>query len=156
MIQVREATRADISVIAAYQVAMAFESEGMPLEPETVIKGVNALMDDPGKGIYYVAYEDTSSSGTLLGTLLVTREWSDWRNGWVLWIQSVYTIPASRRQGVYTALYTHIRDMVLHDDGLRGIRLYADKSNARAQAVYRRLGMTDEHYTTFEWMKAPN
>ena len=84
---------------------------------------------------------------------MITYEWSDWRNGMVWWIQSVYTVPEFRRRGIYAALYAHIRAQVEPDPAIRGIRLYVDNRNASAQEVYARLGMEGEHYRVFEWMK---
>ena len=88
-----------------------------------------------------------------VGSLLTTFEWSDWRDGTILWIQSVYVLPAFRRKGIYSRLYEHIRAMVVDHPGLQGIRLYADKRNTGARQVYQKLGMTSDHYITFEWLK---
>ena len=118
-------------------------------EPETAGNGVAAVLSDSSKGCYYVAEKE----GKLLGSLLTTFEWSDWRNGTVLWIQSVYVIPEYRRKGVYSSLYSHVRQMVLNDNGLKGIRLYAEKSNLAAHKAYKKLGMNADHYITFEWLK---
>ncbi len=146
---IRKADTPDIPALAACQVAMAKESEGMVLDLATVTCGIGAIVDDPGKGTYYLAFDIDK----LAGMLLITREWSDWRNKWVFWIQSVYTLPAYRRKGIYTALYRYIQEMVLRSPDVCGIRLYADKNNVRAITTYRLLGMSDEHYATFEWMK---
>lgn len=146
---IRPAVPDDVPVMARYQVAMAMESEGMVLDYDTVRLGTLAILDDASKGTYYVAEKD----GRLVGSLLITKEWSDWRNRWIWWIQSVYTVPDCRRQGVYSALYSYVKKKVEAADDISGLRLYADKNNVNAQRAYRQLGMTDEHYTTFEWMK---
>ena len=149
MFIVREARPQDISVIANFQLAMAWETEKLELDPEVVPFGVKAVFEDSSKGVYYVADMD----GEIVGSLLTTFEWSDWRNGTVLWIQSVYVKPGYRRRGIYSRMYSHLREKVMNDPNLRGIRLYADVSNHMAHKVYEALGMISEHYKTYEWMK---
>jgi ribosomal protein S18 acetylase RimI-like enzyme len=146
---VREAIHDDARIIAAFQLAMASETEQLMLDPDVVDKGVGAVFDDPGKGKYYV----TEINGEVIGSLMTTFEWSDWRNGTVLWIQSVYILPQFRRKGSYRKMYLFLQEKVLADQNLRGIRLYVDKSNTRAQTTYQDLGMNADHYQTFEWMK---
>lgn len=149
-IKVRPGLLFDIDVIADYQVKMAFETEnGLKLDPPTVNLGVTAVMDDPSKGKYWLAEVD----GKVVGCLLTVPEWSDWRNGTVLWIHSVYVHPDFRKYGVYKALYAHLKQMVTESKELRGLRLYVDKTNLNAQKVYEALGMSGEHYHLFEWMK---
>ena len=139
----------DVQTIADFQVHMAFETEGMKLDPPTVLKGVQAVIDDPSKGKYWVA-EDGKQ---VVGCLLTVPEWSDWRNATVLWIHSVYVIPSSRKLGVYRALYERVRQHVEENpSSYRGIRLYVDKTNEAAKTVYGKLGMNGEHYQLFEWM----
>lgn len=128
---------------------MAFETEELELDRGVLTSGVDAVFADPARGRYYVAEEE----GRVIGSLMITYEWSDWRNGMVWWIQSVYVIPEWRRRGIYAGLYTHVRVMV-EQSTVRGIRLYVDKRNVPAQEVYTRLGMNGEHYLVFEWMKA--
>ena len=149
MIIVREGKPQDISIIANFQLAMAWETEKLELDPEVVPKGVEAVFADSSKGVYYVADLD----GEIVGSLLTTFEWSDWRNGTVLWIQSVYVKPGHRRKGIYSQMYSYLREKVMNDSLLRGIRLYADVSNQKAHKVYEALGMNAEHYKTYEWMK---
>lgn len=149
-IHIRPGLLFDIDVIADFQIKMAFESEGMKLDPPTVEKGVSAVIDDPSKGKYWLAEID----GEVAGCLLTIPEWSDWRNGTVLWIHSVYTKPEYRKKGVYKALYSHLREMVEGSVDLRGLRLYVDKTNTSAQKVYEALGMNGEHYHLYEWMKS--
>ena len=148
-VRFRDAARADAPAIAEFQVAMARETEDVALDREILAHGVAAVFDDPSHGRYYVA----ESSGEVIGSLLITYEWSDWRNGMVWWIQSVYVLPAFRGRGVYAGLYAHIKAIVEPDPSIRGIRLYVDNRNTAAQQVYTRLGMEGEHYKVFEWMK---
>jgi GNAT superfamily N-acetyltransferase len=143
----------DLETIADFQLRMARETEGLELDPAIVIRGVAAVLADPAKGSYWVAERDDRGIGNIVGSLLTTFEWSDWRNGTVLWIQSVYVVPGERGRGVYRALYEHLRRRVEDDPGLKGLRLYVDRRNAAAQEVYERLGMTREHYELFEWLK---
>ena len=114
-----------------------------------VERGVEAVLLDNSKGQYYVAELD----GKILSSLLTTYEWSDWRNGTILWIQSVYVLPEFRRKGVYRKMYMYIKNLVLKDERLNGIRLYADKLNFTAHKTYESLEMSPDHYITFEWMK---
>jgi GNAT superfamily N-acetyltransferase len=108
-----------------------------------------AVLNDSHKGEYFIAELDDEP----VGCLLTLPEWSDWRNGTVLWIHSVYVIPPLRGSGVYRQLYLHLKEKVMADQSLRGLRLYVDKTNQKAQTVYAKLGMTKEHYELFEWMK---
>ncbi|MFO7932684.1 MAG: GNAT family N-acetyltransferase [Bacteroidales bacterium] len=146
---VRKANKEDISSIVQFQLAMAEETENIELNHPTVEKGVTAVLNDPAKGRYYVAEEN----GKVIGSLLTTYEWSDWRNGTVLWIQSVYILPAFRRKGIYSNMYSHLKNLVLKTGNLNGIRLYANKKNKAAHKTYQKLGMSQEHYITFEWLK---
>jgi len=146
---IREARRDDAGTIIEFQLAMARETEELTLDREILTRGVSALFDHPSLGRYFVA----ESEGRVIASLMITYEWSDWRNGMVWWIQSVYTIPELRRRGVYATLYNHIRAQVEPDPNIRGIRLYVDTRNVGAQEVYSRLGMEGEHYKVFEWMK---
>ena len=148
MVHYREAVPADASTIIEFQLAMARETEDLELDRGILTAGVNAVFADPALGRYYIAQDD----GRVIGSLMITYEWSDWRNGMVWWIQSVYVIPEFRRRGVYAGLYAHVKSMV-EQSTVRGIRLYVDKRNVPAQDVYTRLGMNGEHYLVFEWMK---
>jgi len=146
---IRPARPEDAAALVNFQILMARETEDLELDRPTVEQGVAAVFADPGKGEYWLAEEE----GRLLGGLLVTFEWSDWRNGTVLWVQSVYVLPEARGRGIYRRLYEHLRARVASAPDLRGIRLYVDKRNSAAQRVYERLGMTREHYELFEWLK---
>lgn len=148
-ITIRPGLLFDIDVIADFQVKMAWETEKMKLDPPVVNKGVAAVFDDPSKGKYWLA----EVKGEVVGCLLTVPEWSDWRNGTVLWIHSVYVKPDFRKHGVYRKLYSHLKEMVQTSTDLRGLRLYVDKTNGPAQKVYESLGMSGEHYHLYEWMK---
>ena len=146
---IRAATPDDIPVIIDFQQKMAWETERVKLDPEVLAAGVKNLFQDINKGKYYVAEEN----GAVVGSLMTTYEWSDWRNGTVLWIQSVYIIQSHRGKGIYKKMYEYIQEMVKKSPDLRGVRLYVDKTNKPAQQVYEKLGMNGEHYQVFEWMK---
>jgi GNAT superfamily N-acetyltransferase len=139
----------DVDTIAKFQIQMALETENLKLDPSIVQLGVSAVLDDPTKGKYWVA----ELEGRIIGCLLTIPEWSDWRNGTVLWIHSVYVEPKHRRSGVFRALYLHLKNNVLYSSDLRGLRLYVDKTNLVAQKVYTELEMNREHYHLYEWMK---
>ena len=149
MIDIRPAREEDSAFIVASQIRMAAETEGVQLDRATVERGVRAVFDDPARGRYYLAELD----GEPAGCLLTIPEWSDWRNGTVLWIHSLYVSPQHRRRGVFRAFYDHLRKMVAADESLRGLRLYVDKTNTRARKTYEAMGMDGGHYQTFEWMK---
>jgi GNAT superfamily N-acetyltransferase len=148
-VKIRPGLFYDIDVLAQLQVQMAWETEEFKLDPPTVTLGVQAVIDDPSKGKYWIAEMD----GKVAGCLLTVPEWSDWRNGTILWIHSVYVLPAYRGKGLYKALYEHVQNLVKTDGKTyKGIRLYVDKRNTTAQEVYNKLGMNGEHYQLFEWM----
>jgi ribosomal protein S18 acetylase RimI-like enzyme len=130
---------------------MALETEGAELDRRIVSQGIKSLLDDPHKATYFVA-EFEGVKG-IVGCLMITDEWSDWRNGWVWWIQSLYVLPEFRNKGVFTALFEHVWTIVDSTSDVKGIRLYVDKRNTRAQEVYKSIGMTGEHYITYELMK---
>lgn len=146
---VREARTSDIPSLLDFQLKMALETENVQLEIQPLTQGMNKLFRDPGKGKYYVAEE----KGEVIGCLMTTYEWSEWRCGTILWIQSVYVAATWRNKGVFKLMYQHVHQLVSDDPDLKGIRLYVDKTNEIAQKVYRGLGMNGEHYTVFEWMK---
>lgn len=135
----------DTASIAQFQVDMAMESEGTALDHELVLKGVAAAMADEYKGTYIVA----RANGEAIGSLLLTREWSDWTNRWYWWIQSVYVKPEYRGKGAYRAMYAKVKEMA-KEQGIAQIRLYVDKTNYPAQKVYQKLGMAECHYYMYE------
>jgi GNAT superfamily N-acetyltransferase len=145
----RLANAQDAPTLVEFQLAMALETEGYHLDRATCERGVKAVFDVPTRGTYYVA----ETLGELVASTLIIPEWSDWRNGEVWWIHSVYARPEFRKKGVFKGLYRHIQSQVEKDPNLRGLRLYVEKKNTSAESVYRALGMSDEHYKLFEWMK---
>lgn len=148
-LHIRPGEPADAATIVDFQLRMAHETEELGLDPQTLSRGVAAVFADPGKGRYWIA----ERGGAIVGCLLTTFEWSDWRNGVILWIQSVYVVPEERGRGVYRALYERVRRLLDESPELKGIRLYVEKRNTAARQVYERLGMTREHYDLFEWLK---
>jgi len=153
MIVIRKAIPSDSQQIVSFQLSMAMETENLVLEPLVVSKGVDAVFLDSTKGNYYVAIIDNK----IVGSLMTTYEWSDWRNGRVLWIQSVFVEAQNRGKGIYKKLYEHVKELVRQNDtDFRGIRLYVDKTNSIAQQVYAKLGMENHHYEMYEWMDSQN
>jgi GNAT superfamily N-acetyltransferase len=142
---VRPAQPDDLPSLVEFNRAMAWETEALVLDLARLSAGVRAVLDDPANGHYLVA----ERAGAAVGSLMVTFEWSDWRNARFWWIQSVYVAPDARRQGVYRALYAATRDAA-RDAGACGLRLYAEVHNTRAHETYRALGMRDGHYGVFE------
>jgi ribosomal protein S18 acetylase RimI-like enzyme len=149
MISIRLANEGDTEAIVEFQLKMALESESLELDHETLENGVHAVFLDPQKGKYFLAVDDDM----IIASLMLTPEWSDWRDQWVMWVQSVYVEPKYRRQGVFKMMYEHIRKIVQQDDNTAGLRLYVDVSNKNAVEVYKAIGMDGDHYTVFEWMK---
>lgn len=143
---VRRAIPADALTISDFNVAMALETERLALDPERVLKGVRALLEDPAKGFYLVAESDA----VLVGQMMITFEWSDWRNATFWWIQSVYVPPQYRRRGVYKRLHQHAVAEATRCGDVCGLRLYVERKNDTAQKVYRSLGMRSAFYDMFE------
>jgi ribosomal protein S18 acetylase RimI-like enzyme len=148
MISIRKAKPEDALSIIDFQLKMAWETEQLALVPEIVTKGVTAVFADPSRGQYWVA-ED---SGNVVASLLITYEWSDWRNTIVWWFQSVYVLPDYRRKGIFRSMYSCIKNES-DRQGVAGLRLYVETNNKRAQKTYESLGMQSEHYTMYEWLK---
>ena len=144
---IREAVAEDRDWLADCAVAMALETEHKVLDPGVVREGVGAGIADPAKARYFVA---VGADGTRAGTLMLTREWSDWRNGDWWWIQSVYVVPGQRRRGVFAALYRHAEALARQTPGVAGLRLYVERSNAAARRTYAALGMVDAGYDILE------
>jgi ribosomal protein S18 acetylase RimI-like enzyme len=147
--RIRLARRRDAPAIIAFNRAMALETEAKLLFPEVIGAGVRRLLARPASGFYVVA----ERSGEAIGALLVTKEWSDWRNGDFWWIQSVYVRPEFRRRGVYKRLYRHLRALAATKRAVCGFRLYVERNNRRAHATYRASGMERTHYLVFEQLK---
>jgi GNAT superfamily N-acetyltransferase len=138
------------SAIVEFQTKMAWETEGLQLSHDTLSAGVLAVLKDRQKGVYWLAQFGNQVIGSML---LVLSEWSDWRNGEVLWIHSVYVVPDFRGRGIFAKLYNTLKELVQKDENLKGLRLYVDKSNRSAHQIYTHLGMNQDHYSLFEWLK---
>ncbi|MGC2239011.1 MAG: GNAT family N-acetyltransferase [Pyrinomonadaceae bacterium] len=145
---IRLAQREDAPALVEFNQAMALETEGKRLDSDILQSGVEAVFGDEKKGFYVVA----ESEDKIIGGLMVTFEWSDWRNNWFWWIQSVYILPDARRRGIYTLLYEFVKQKAEKAGNVCGFRLYVEKENARAQKVYEKLGMEQSHYLMFEEM----
>jgi len=143
---VRRATMSDLSVIVAFNAALAFETENKRLDEPTLRRGVEAALSDGRHCAYFVA----EIADTVAGQTMITFEWSDWRNRWFWWIQSAYVRPEDRGRGVFKALYEHIYDACRAAPDTAGLRLYVEKNNARARETYLRLGMSQASYDMFE------
>ena len=143
---IRPASAEDAGNIAKFNNQLAEETEGKTLDPARLEPGVAALLANSAWGRYFIA----EIGGETVGQLMITYEWSDWRNGLFWWIQSVYVTPAARRTGVFTALYEHVKTLAREDARVCGIRLYVERGNQRAQATYANLGMLDTGYRVME------
>jgi ribosomal protein S18 acetylase RimI-like enzyme len=145
-ITVRPATPDDIAFLVHGNAQMALETENLSLDMDRLRRGVHAVFDDPSRGFYLIA----EVNGTRAGQMMITCEWSDWRNGVFWWIQSVYTVPELRRRGVFHALYAQTTALAQQNGSVCGLRLYVDVHNLHAQATYRRCGMHETAYRLFE------
>jgi GNAT superfamily N-acetyltransferase len=145
--RVRDATPADLDTLVAFNRAMARETEGRDLDADLLRTGTDAVLRDPARGRYLVV-ED--GDGAPLGQLLITTEWSDWRNGWFWWIQSVYVRPEARGRGVYRRLHREVERLARDRGNVVGLRLYVATENRAAQAVYAAVGMSAADYRMFE------
>jgi ribosomal protein S18 acetylase RimI-like enzyme len=143
---IRPATAADAAIITHFNTLLATETEQISLDQDRLRKGVEALLRDPTKGFYVVAERNTA----IVGQLMITYEWSDWRNGVFWWIQSVYVEKAARGTGVFKALFDHVQTLAKSSANVCGLRLYVEKSNDRAKKTYERLAMHLSHYEMYE------
>ena len=143
---IRAATLRDRDVIARFNIEMALETEGKRLDPATVARGVTGLFEKAERGFYLLAERDRQ----VIGQLMVTFEWSDWRDGNFWWIQSVYIVPSERRTGVFRALYDSVLANARRSANVCGLRLYVDADNHSAQRTYQSLGMNEAHYRLYE------
>ncbi|MGS2722901.1 N-acetyltransferase family protein [Porticoccus sp. GXU_MW_L64] len=146
MVSIRLASEGDRDNLVAFNCAMALETEGKTLDRDTVTAGVATLLQRPEMGFYLVAEQ----AGEALASLMVTSEWSDWRNGLFWWIQSVYVSPRHRRRGIYRQLYQAVQQRASEQGDVCGFRLYVEKHNRRAQQTYRALGMEETVYQMYE------
>jgi len=149
MIQIHRANKEHIDHIVDFQIKMAAETEDLHLDKNIVRSGVFHIFENDNKGYYLIA----RLNERIIASLLVLYEWSDWRNGSVIWVHSVYVLPDYRMKGIFSQMFEQLRQDVISDDTLKGIRLYVDKANKNAQDVYTKLGMNDQHYNLFEWLK---
>jgi ribosomal protein S18 acetylase RimI-like enzyme len=140
---------ADAKVIADFQLAMAWETEKLKLDPNTVIKGVSHIIANPVVGHYWMMWVD----GQAIAATMLLKEWSDWRARDVWWIHSLYLLPEYRGSGIYSDFYKMLQGLAQSDPNCGGIRLYVDRTNIKAQKIYQHLGMTDQHYALYEWLK---
>jgi ribosomal protein S18 acetylase RimI-like enzyme len=145
-IKIRVAEESDLSALIRFNQLMAWETEQKKLDEVILSKGVAALIADHNKGFYLVAEQDSK----VVGSLMVTTEWSDWRNGVFWWVQSVYISPEFRRQGVYAHLYAQVKILAEQQKNICGFRLYVEKENLIAQKTYEALGMVESHYLMYE------
>lgn len=148
-LKIRQAQRADAEKIIAFNRSMAQETEGIELKYSTIQSGVHAVLDDPDKGFYLVC----ETEGEVIGSLMITFEWSDWRNGNIWWFQSVYVEPEHRRKGVFTKLFNEVIKRIEDDAEIAGARLYVDKHNTAAIKTYLSQGMDLSNYQMLELMK---
>lgn len=144
-----EATSADWEALVDLQIKLAWETEKLELNKEILSSGMKNLLADTHKGKYYKLLDNQA----IIGCMLNTYEWSDWRDGWVIWIQSLYILSEYRGQGLYRLMYEYIQETVAQSSDYKGIRLYVDKTNLKAIEVYKSLGMNNQHYELFEWLK---
>jgi len=145
---IKKAEPEDADWIASAQVEMAKETENLELNLDVVVKGVKFIFENPSRGFYLIA---KTNEQTPIGCMLILNEWSDWRNGDVWWIHSVYVVPTFRKEGIFRIMFEEAENSA-RSSGVRGLRLYVDKSNEKAQAVYNKMGMNKDHYVLFEKM----
>lgn len=147
-ISIRATRPEDANTIASFNVSLARETEALELDPSLIKAGVAALLDDDNKGRYFVA----ESKGEIVGQIMHTWEWSDWRNGYFWWLQSVYVRQDFRQQGVFRMLYDYVAKMAQDSPTVVGLRLYVDNENQTAQSTYQKLGMTASDYRVMEYL----
>lgn len=149
-IPIRRAGPNDTSTITAFNAAMALETEDRRLDQETLREGVRSLLSRPEYGFYVIAEHSHLNQMEPIGQLMITYEWSDWRNGMFWWVQSVYVVPDYRHRGVYQAMHRYIIDQTKNDPRICGLRLYVARDNHRAHAVYQRVGLVPSSYDLYE------
>ena len=145
-IRIRPATPQDLDQIVEFNLALASETENKALDRDTLRVGVEVALADANRARYFLAQVD----GEVIGQTMFTTEWSDWRNGYFWWIQSVYVLPSHRGRGVYSALHEEVVRRATEDGGVRAIRLYVDRENEGARSVYQKLGMSVSRYDLME------
>jgi ribosomal protein S18 acetylase RimI-like enzyme len=147
LIKIRKAIIEDLETIVKFNYNLAKQTEDKELDLEILTKGVRAMLNDTSKGQYYVYEID----GKVVGQIMNTYEWSDWRNGTFLWVQSVYVDEEHRRKGIFKELYNHVKQICDNDEKIAGIRLYVEKENFNAKATYKSLGMDECNYHMYEY-----
>lgn len=162
MIHVRPARLDDAPTLIAFQKAMAWETEELRLDEAILSSGIRSVLEDPAKGHYFVAETQAPTSAeaktvapAVVGSLMLTREYSDWRDGWFWWIQSVYVVEAWRRNGVFRSLYRFVQQLASQSPGVCGLRLYVDHDNHKAHRTYELVGMQRARYTMYESRTVP-
>ncbi len=150
-LSIRRGVPADTDVIVDMNACMALETELLALDRATLTAGVRAVLTDASRGMYFIAERE----GRVVGQAMVTFEWSDWRNAWMWWVQSVYVPVEARRQGIYRAIYQHIVEAARSAGDVAGIRLYVMDENHAAQKTYASLGMKRTHYLLLEQSPLP-
>jgi ribosomal protein S18 acetylase RimI-like enzyme len=145
-LQIRPPTLTDVETIVDFNQRLAQETENRTLPLEVLRRGVRAILHDPQRGRYFLAEWE----GQVVGQLMITLEWSDWRDGWMWWIQSVYVRAEARQRGVFRALYEHVLAQARAAGDVAGLRLYVEDHNTAAQATYHKLGMSDAGYRVLE------
>jgi len=144
-LHIRDGGPADADTVIRFNIACAHESEDLALDPAIVAPGVRAVLGDPARGRYFIAEDGAGPAGQVM----ITFEWSDWRNAWIWWLQSVYVRADARRRGVFGALYDHVENAA-REAGVAAIRLYVDRDNERAERTYLRAGFEHAHYRLLE------
>ena len=145
-LNIRKAGLRDVETIARFNMLAAKETENMEVDPDTAVRGAKAIIKDPHKGFYLVA----EMKGQIIGQLMATNEWNDWRNKYFLWVQSVYVQEDYRQKGIFSALFHHLKEMARYRKDVAGLRLYVEKNNETAQMVYESLGMHNPGYEIYE------
>ena len=147
--KIRPAVSSDKEIIADFQMKLAEETEGLILDRKILLRGIGSLFNDPARGKYFIAEIDKNT----IACTMITPEWSDWKCGYYIWLQSVYVMPEHRKKGAFKAIYNYVKDIVSNNIDYRGIRLYVDNTNKSAMEAYRALDLNGEHYQVWEWIK---
>lgn len=146
---IRKAKLEDLKTIVLFNKLMAYETEDLELNEKILTSGVKNALNDTSRANYWVYEIDN----VVVGQAMVTKEWSDWRNGEIWWIQSVYVDKQYRKNKIFTSLYEHLKNLVALDENVVGLRLYVEKDNISAQKTYKKLGMEETYYRLYEWIK---
>ena len=147
--KIRKADKNDFEIIAEYNYNLAYETEDKKLDKDILIKGVKRILSDETKGIYHVCEVD----GKVVGQIMYTYEWSDWRNGTFIWVQSVYVHKDYRGKGIFKALYNKVKEICDSSNEYVGVRLYVERENYNAQKTYQKIGMSECNYYMYEYEK---